>query len=61
MGFFFVITSSNKMIMPDKSSRAQALDELYHMRKRILIEGDSDSDAVEEAMEENLALNLAIQ
>ena len=47
--------------MPDKSSRAQALDELYHMRKRILIEGDSDSDAVEEAMEENLALNLAIQ
>lgn len=47
--------------MPTKSGRAQALSELYHMRKKILIEGDSDSDGIHEAMQENLDLTLSIQ
>lgn len=45
--------------MPRKSARAQALHDLYHMRKRILIEGDSDD--VDEAMQENLDLTITIQ
>ena len=31
------------------------------MRKKILIEGDSDSDVIHEAMQENLDLTLSIQ
>jgi len=47
--------------MPQKSERAKALSDLYHMRKRILIEGPSDSDEVDEAMRENLELQRTIE
>jgi hypothetical protein len=47
--------------MPQKSPRAKLLSELYHMRKRILIEGPSDSDEVDEAMKENLELQATIE
>lgn len=47
--------------MVRKSERAVALTQLRHMRKKILIEGDSDTDAVDGAMEENAELTVSIQ
>ena len=47
--------------MPGKTERARALSELYHARKRILIDNaDSDTDGIDEAMGENLALTAHI-
>ena len=46
--------------MPGLTDRARALKSLYRARKRILIEEDSDTDGVEEAMTTNLELTSAI-
>jgi hypothetical protein len=46
--------------MPGKTQRGTTLDDLYHMRKKIIM-GDSDSDIVDEAMDENMALTCTIQ
>jgi hypothetical protein len=46
--------------MPGTTERAKALKSLYRTRKRILIEGDSDTDGVDEAMEVNLEMTAAI-
>jgi hypothetical protein len=48
--------------MPGITKRARSLRALYRARKRILIEeNDSDTDAVDEAMEENLEFTATIQ
>jgi hypothetical protein len=46
--------------MPGTTERARVLKQLWRSRKRILIEEDSDTDGVDEAMEANLALTSAI-
>ena len=47
--------------MPGKTERARALEDLYHARKRILIDDDdTDSDAVDEEMQANLELTATI-
>ena len=47
--------------MPGITERAKALRTLYRARKRILIEeADSDTDAEDEAMEENLAFTAVL-
>jgi hypothetical protein len=47
--------------MPGKTERARALEDLYHARKRILIDDDNtDSDAVDEEMQANLELTATI-
>ena len=46
--------------MPGTTDRARALTTLFRARKRILIEQDSDTDGVEEAMNTNLEITSAI-
>ena len=47
--------------MPGKTERARELENLYHARKRILIDDyTSDSDAIDEEMRQNLEMTATI-